>query len=896
MKKLLLLPYLFCLLSQVQAQVSFNGGTGTITDNQTWLSFPCTVNGLNPANINTNYGFEKLTLSINHNNVSDLEIHLVAPDGTDVLILNNVGGNGNNFTNTGFKNNYTTPIASGTAPFNGSYKPEGDLGLFNNGQIGDGTWYLRVRDNSNNFQGTVVSWSIRFGYGPAIPYTQTSFSTNLPIVKINTGDSSIPDDPKMPVWFQVINNPSGINKITDTAYEYEGVIGIEQRGSSSGSADKKSYGFETWDANYNEIDTPILGMPAQSDWILSASYYDKTLMRNVLSYKLFNDMSHYASRTQYCELYLDGEYMGIYILMEKIKRDNNRVDIAKLRDIDINGDDLTGGYIIKIDKFTGSGGAGFGSNYPPSNPNGDGIYYQYEYPSPDSIMPQQEAYIARYIDSFETALFGANYQDPINGFRRYAGERTFMDFMFLNEISKNVDGYRLSTYFYKDKYSKGGKLKAGPAWDYDIGWMNANYCQAEIDTGWAYNLSYVCPGAAVPAHWERMMSDPLFRQRVRCRWASLRQTVLHTDTILTYIDSTVAYINAAQQRNFVTWPILGQATWPQPNPIPQNYAEEIQRLKTWINGRLAWLDSKIYTFPILNLQVDMGADTSLCSGDIVKLNGGNFDHYQWSNGLSSSSINVSASGTYNVTVSDDFGCRGTDNIIVNVDPIPQVQLGNDTTICIGSNVVLDAGLHNSYTWSNGESNQQVSVNQTGNYTVTVSDNNNCTATDDIMVNVQALPDASFSINAQGNTIYQFNTSMHGSHVWNFGDGNTSNAENPTHDYGNATGTFDVTHTVTDTIGCTASHTEAISLQGVGIADIAASNIRIYPNPTQHLLNVEVQNSTLYNIEVTDLMGKQLYSNQANGKASIDMLAYPVGTYLIQIRNADIFYTTRVVKQ
>ncbi|MBS1613997.1 MAG: CotH kinase family protein, partial [Bacteroidetes bacterium] len=518
----------------INAQVSFNGTGGTISDNQNWISFPCTVSGLNPSNINTTYGFEKLTLTISHNNVSDLEAHLIAPDGTDVPIFTYVGGTGNNFTNTGFKNTYTNPIANGTAPFSGSYKPEGDLGLFNNGQNGNGTWYLRIRDNSNGYTGSLVTWSIRFGSGPAIPYTVVPFSTNLPIVILSTGGADIPDEPKIPANLLIIDNASGQNTVTDTAYAYNGTIGIEQRGSSSGSADKKSYGFETWDANYNEIDTGLLGMPAQSDWILSASHFDKTLMRNVLTYKLFNDMSHYASRTQYCELYLNGVYKGVYILMEKIKRDPNRVDIAKLKTTDVNGDDVSGGYIVKVDKFTGSGGAGFSSNYPPVNPSGDGIYFQYEYPSADSIVPQQQAYIQGYIDSFEAALFGGNYQDPNNGFRRYAGERTFMDFMFINEISKNVDGYRLSTYFYKDKYSNGGKLKAGPAWDFDISYMNANYCQAEIDTGWGYNVSYVCPGAAVPAYWERMMSDSLFRMRVRCRWASFRQGILNTDTLLAY--------------------------------------------------------------------------------------------------------------------------------------------------------------------------------------------------------------------------------------------------------------------------------------------------------------------------------------------------------------------------
>lgn len=884
------------LLTNVLMAQTFNGTGGAIADNQNWVLFPCIVSGLNPATINTTFGFEKLTLSITHNNVRDLEAHLIAPDGTDVLIFNGVGGTGNNFTNTNFKNNYTLPIGNANAPFSGNYKPQGDLGLLNNEQVGNGTWYLRIRDNNNNFAGTLVSWNIRFGYGPAIPYTLPAFITNLPIVKISTGGAGIPDEPKIVAQLQVINNTSGINAVSDTVYEFDGNIGIEQRGSSSGSADKKSYGFETWDANQNDIDTPLLGMPSQSDWILSASYYDKTLMRNVLSYKFFNDMGHYASRTQYCELYLNGEYMGVYILMEKIKRDGNRVDIAKLKTTDLTGDDVTGGYIVKVDKFTGSGGAGFSSNYPPSNPNGDGIYFQYEYPSPDSIMPQQQSYIQRYIDSFETALFGANYQDPANGFRRYAGERTFMDLMFLNEISKNVDGYRLSTYFYKDKYSKGGKLKAGPAWDYDIAYMNADYCQAEIDTGWGYNISYVCPGNAVPAYWERMMSDSLFRMRVRCRWVSLRQTVLHIDTVLAYIDSTVAYINAAQQRNFVTWPILGQATWPQPQPIPQNYAQEIARLKTWLTNRMDWLDAQIYSFDLLNLNVNLGADTALCQGGLVTLNAGNFDGYQWSNGLNAQQINISASGTYSVTVSDDFGCTGLDTKVVTFEENPLLYLGADTTLCHAESITLDAGIHASYTWSNGSTAQQLSTNQQGSYAVTVSDANNCTATDDIQINIAPALSASFTANAVNGNTYQFTPSASGTHTWSFGDSATSQANAPSHQY-SANGTYQVVHTITDANGCTDTYTQAITVQGTGISSIALGGINIYPNPATNTLNITSTQTDIERIELIDMLGQTIYStHSSSANISINISGYAAGVYLVRIHTLQGVVTSTVHKQ
>lgn len=721
----------------VSGQQTFNGVTGGITDDQYWNTYNCTVSGLAQANINTTYGFEKLTLSIAHNNVADLQVRLVAPDGTEVPIFANVGGTGNNFTNTGFKNTYTTPIASGTAPFNGSYKPEGDLGLFNNGQVGNGTWQIKVRDTQSGTAGTVTSWSIRFGSGPAIPYTTLPFSTNLPIIKINSAGQTIPDDPKIGATISIIDNgPGNLNYDTNTTYAFEHHIGIEQRGSSSGSAPKKSYGFETWDMNDADTDTSFLGLPSQSDWILSASYYDKTLMRNVLSYKLFNDMGHYATRTRYCEVFVNDQYQGVYVVMEKIKRDDNRVDIATLNPEDTTGDQLTGGYIIKIDKFTGSGGDGFYSNYPPSNPSGDVIYYQYEYPDQFTLQQQQKDYISSYVDSFEAALYGPDFQDVANGFRRYAGERSFMDLMFLNEMSKNVDGYRLSTYFYKDKYSKGGKLKSGPAWDYDITWINADYCEAPVDTGWAYNLNYVCAGAAVPAHWERMMLDTLFRQHARCRWFNLRQGPLNTDTLFAYIDSTVAYINGGQQRNFVTWPILGVATWPEPQPLPQTYAEEIQRLKDWIVNRFAWLDAQFAAMPVLNLQVSLGSDTALCTGNGLVLQPITpHENYVWSNGSKLDAIQVSQSGTYTVTVNDDFGCSASDDVQVEFYPLPNAAFTySNVTVDSVQFTQVDTGYGAVWTFGDGATSTTVNPTHTyagdGVYTVTlqVTDSNGCVST------------------------------------------------------------------------------------------------------------------------------------------------------------------------
>jgi hypothetical protein len=279
--------------------------------------------------------------------------------------------------------------------------------------------------------------------------------------------------------------------------------------------------------------------------------------------------------------------------MEKIKRDSSRVDIAKLNSWENAGDSLTGGYIIKIDKTTGNGGAGWTSPFPPAvSTGGQTIYYQYEYPDPDSISTQQKNYIQQYVDSFETALAGANFADTVNGYRKYCKVNSFIDYFILNEVAKNVDGYRLSTYLHKDKFSKGGKLAIGAPWDYDIAWLNADYCGSPSYTSWAYQFGAVCPGDGwqVPFWWNRFMQDTRFQKSLKCRWQELRSTVLATAYIQSYIDSTALYLTEGMNRNFTLWPILGVYVWPNPSPIPSTYQGEITRLKQWITNRMNWLD------------------------------------------------------------------------------------------------------------------------------------------------------------------------------------------------------------------------------------------------------------------------------------------------------------------
>jgi hypothetical protein len=437
---------------------------------------------------------------------------------------------------------------------------------------------------------------IGFFYFPL--FGQKFISSNLPIIIIDTHGREILDDPKISADMGIIDNGAGsVNHVTDSYNNFSGKIGIEIRGSSSQSFPKKQYGIEVQDASGNGKDVSLLGMPKKDDWILFAAYDDKSLMRDALAYKLGRAQGRYASRSRYCEVMLNGQYQGVYVLLEKIKRDKNRVNIAKLDPTSTTGDIMTGGYIIKLDKATGSGGDGWASTYPPLHRlSNQTIYFLYDYPKQEDIIPEQKNYIKNYVDAFEVALAGIFFRDPDQGYAKYVDVDSFVDFYLMMEVTKNVDGYRLSTYLYKDKDSNGGKLRMGPIWDFNEGFGNANYCTQGNPEGFVTDFNTLCPNDywLIPFWWNRLFQDPLFNQKVKSRWADLRQGAFQTTAILNYVDSVsnVLSMDSAQQRNFTKWPILGQYVWPN-YYVGNSYVSEVTWLKNWITQRLAWLDNNI---------------------------------------------------------------------------------------------------------------------------------------------------------------------------------------------------------------------------------------------------------------------------------------------------------------
>ncbi|MFK7903818.1 MAG: CotH kinase family protein [Chitinophagales bacterium] len=436
---------------------------------------------------------------------------------------------------------------------------------------------LGINDTSNAY-GEVPEW-----------FKSPSFSSHLPIITLQTNGQTIEDTPSILADLGIIWNGEGnMNDALEEPKEYAGTVAVELRGSSSLFFPKNNYEFETRDEFGEDIDTSFLGFPAEEDWILHGPFSDKTLLRNVLTMHLAQEMGQYASRTQFVELVINGDYRGVYVLMEKIKRDNDRVDVAKLKETDIEGDEVTGGYIFKIDR----GDQAWFSQYDKWKNPGEKLSYVLVYPDLDDIQLQQLEYIESYVDSFEMAIMSPNHQIGGKHYEEFIDLNSFTEHFIISELGKNVDAYRFSSYFHKKKDSDGGKIHAGPVWDFNLAFNNADYGGASTTSGWLY---YISQAGAEPIWWNKMLQDPLFRNILRCRWEELRQGPLDLDVLFAFIDGQVELLGEAATRNFERWDILNEYVWPNPI-VSGSYEGEISNLKTWIALRIGWMDANLFGF------------------------------------------------------------------------------------------------------------------------------------------------------------------------------------------------------------------------------------------------------------------------------------------------------------
>jgi hypothetical protein len=416
--------------------------------------------------------------------------------------------------------------------------------------------------------------------------------SNLPIMVISTdidpatnAPYEIPDEPKVLGTMQLIYRPDGSrNYVSDISkpsfLNYNGRIGIELRGSSSQVLDKKPYGFTTLlEDNDTNNNVSLLGMPDENDWVLNALAYDPSMIRDYLSYTLAASMGNYAPRVKFIEVIVNDDYKGVYILTEKIKRDSNRLDLKKIDPTDTNVPEVTGGYIVKADKTTG----GDPVAWTMPNYGGWDTDFLHHYPKPEDITFEQANYIESVFRELETQTNPSN-SSILNGYPTVIDIPSFVDYMIMSEFASNPDSYQFSTFFHKDK---GGKLRAGPVWDYNLSYGNDLFVFG-FDRSFydVWQFDFENRGAKF---WKDLFQDSVFNCYVSKRWAELtaENGVLNYTTVAGLIDQYHELLAEAQVRELQRWPPIDG--W----PTVADQTKNISAMKDWITNRINWMTSNL---------------------------------------------------------------------------------------------------------------------------------------------------------------------------------------------------------------------------------------------------------------------------------------------------------------
>ncbi len=406
-------------------------------------------------------------------------------------------------------------------------------------------------------------------------------NSNLPIVIIDTeGGAAIPDEPKIPATMKIIYRGEGErNYVSDQDnpeyLNYDGKIDIEIRGSSSQYSSKKQYGFTTRkEDGITNNNVSLLGIPSENDWILNSMVFDSALVRDYLCFNLSRQIGEYASRTAYCEVVINGDYRGLYLLEEKIKADKNRVDIIKIDEYDINYPDVTGGYITKADKTTGGDPVAWTIN----DFYGNGVAFIHHRPKPDEVMMQQNNYIRDYFMSVDNKIFNRD-ESPDEGYPSLIDIPSFINYMIISELASNADSYQFSTYFHKDR---NGKLRAGPVWDSDLTFNNDLYIwgfdRAKPDV-WQF-ANGDNEGARF---WRNLFYESNYKCYLSKRWNELTQPgqPLNPESLDNFIDQTVDRISEAIVREDMKWNNVGDHT------------ERIAVIKSYLGERIPWMTTNL---------------------------------------------------------------------------------------------------------------------------------------------------------------------------------------------------------------------------------------------------------------------------------------------------------------
>ncbi|WP_197530911.1 CotH kinase family protein [Bythopirellula polymerisocia] len=424
-----------------------------------------------------------------------------------------------------------------------------------------------------------------------------SVTSDLPIIVLENLNGGIPDENFQDSTFSLydVDLVTGLSSLSNPA-DVTSLSAQHRRGKSTFGQPKLNLRIELRDNFGEDRSESLLGMPSESDWILYAPWtIDRTMVRHALIYDLSRQTGTWAPRTRYVDVYsnydggdlTDNDYVGTYVLMEVIKRDDNRVDIAELTPTQNSAPDITGGYILQIDEAEPNDASWDSSRgYPKGNS-------QFVHVEPERIdMTQAQVdYIRDYVEDFEDALFGPNFTDPVLGYQAYLDVDAAIDFHLFNVFSGNPDAFRLSTYLTKDR---GGKLAFGPLWDFDRAMGPDEDNRTADPTKWMSDEAYLW----VTQYWNRLFQDANFEQRWVDRWQELRQTVFSNANLEATLQSHTDQLTQAQARNAARW---GSGIAPNGGPLADpgltGWEGEISHLENWLVQRANWIDTQMISAP-----------------------------------------------------------------------------------------------------------------------------------------------------------------------------------------------------------------------------------------------------------------------------------------------------------
>lgn len=424
------------------------------------------------------------------------------------------------------------------------------------------------------------------------------FTTHLPIIEINTNGQLIPGEPiiedekiigfktgengeeEVRVNLSMIDNGDGKNSLEDTK-QVESLATIRYRGNSSRLFDKKSMMIHLVDEKGNENPQELAGLPSHNEWVLNGPFLDRTLIRNYLCLNIAGEIMEYAPNIRFCELFLDGEYKGLYLIIESISRSKARVNISKPE----KNRDRTS-YIVRWDR------AGKGDheldNFTTYTFKSDVSGLDVRYPGTNLITPGRMEYIEEDISKIEKAIYSSDILGENYDYSDYIDIKAFAQYFIINEFFGNVDAGRFSTFYYKDIR---GKLKPC-VWDFNNG------CDNYIDYVWDE-----AGFTMLNAPWFPMlMKDQEFVDKIVQEYKMLRKGVLNEEYLLNYIDETITYLGDAINRNYEVWGYVFELENADGlnflSPAQRNYTsyeEAVEQLKNYIVARGRWLDEHIDT-------------------------------------------------------------------------------------------------------------------------------------------------------------------------------------------------------------------------------------------------------------------------------------------------------------